>query len=80
MGVFEDFIAINNILPLTKESVKRSAEVYSKLRRIGKSVDDIDILIAGVDMENEMALVINNDKHFGPIPGIKLENWKEYLL
>lgn len=38
LGVFEEFIAINNILPLTKESVKRSAEVYSTLRRIGKSV------------------------------------------
>ncbi len=42
----------------------------------GNIVADIDILITGIAIENEMTLVTNNDKHFGRIPGLNTENWK----
>ncbi len=76
LEIFEDFVFENVIIPLTEESCKISSEIYSRLRLNGELVDDIDLLIAGIAIENEMVLVTNNEKHFGRIPGIKLENWK----
>jgi tRNA(fMet)-specific endonuclease VapC len=80
LAVFEDFVAENIVLPLTEKSVKISAELYSTLRQTGNSLDDIDLLIAGVAIENEMTLVTNNENHFGRIPGLRIENWKKNAL
>ena len=77
LAVFQDFVSENIVLPLTEKSVKISAELYSSLRQSGNTVDDIDLLIAGVAIENELTLVTNNENHFGLIPGLKIENWKK---
>ena len=80
LAVFEDFVTVNVVLPLSEKSVKISAELYSTLRFAGNTLDDIDLLIAGVAIENEMTLVTNNESHFGRIPGLKIENWKTNVL
>ncbi len=77
LSVFEDFVSENIILSLTEKSVKISAEIYSTLRKSGNILDDIDLLIAGIAIENDMTLITNNVKHFGRIPGLKIENWKK---
>lgn len=78
--IFEDFVSENIVLPLTEKSMKISAEIYSTLRQSGNSLDDIDLLIAGVAIDNEMTLVTNNESHFGRIPGLTIENWKKNML
>lgn len=75
LQVFEQFADENRIIPLTEKSSKISAELYASLREKGNPIDDIDLLIAGVAIENEMILVTNNEKHFGRIPNLKIENW-----
>lgn len=78
--IFESFVADNYVITLTEQSCKISGEIYSKLKREGKIVDDIDILIAGIAIENELTLITNNEKHFERIPGLKIENWKKHVL
>lgn len=75
LQIFEQFVAENKIIPLTEKSSKISAELYASLRQTGNPIDDIDLLIAGFAIENEMVLVTNNEKHFGRIPNLKIENW-----
>jgi tRNA(fMet)-specific endonuclease VapC len=77
LTVFEDFISENIILPVTEKSIKISAEIYATLRKAGNSLDDVDLLIAGVAIENDMTLITNNVKHFSRIPGLRIENWKK---
>ena len=77
LSVFEDFVSENIILPLTEKSAKISAEIYSTLRKSGSTLDDIDLLIAGIALENDMTLITNNVKHFSRIPGLRIENWKK---
>lgn len=64
MNFFLDFAQQSNILPLTKESVTISADLYAYTRKSGIPVDDIDILIAGVALSNNLAFVTNNECHF----------------
>jgi len=76
LEVFEDFMSRNTILPLTVNSSKISAKIYAALRQSGNSVDDIDLLIAGIAIENDLILVTNNVGHFGRIKDLKIQNWK----
>ena len=62
---FWEFISYNTLLPLTKDSIDISAHIYAKLRQKGTPVDDIDLLIAGVAIANDVILVTHNVKHFG---------------
>jgi tRNA(fMet)-specific endonuclease VapC len=75
LKVFEQFVDEIRIIPLTEKFSKISAELFALLRKDGKTLDDIDLLIAGVAIENDLVLVTNNEKHFGRIPNLKIENW-----
>jgi len=79
LEIFEDFSNDNLVIPLTENSCKISGEIFSILRHKGEIVDDIDLLIAGIAIENEMVLVTNNEKHFQRIPDLKIENWMQRL-
>ncbi|MEW6007757.1 MAG: type II toxin-antitoxin system VapC family toxin [bacterium] len=51
---FLRFANHNIILPLTEESIIISADLYANLRKAGKPIDDIDILIAGIALSNNL--------------------------
>jgi tRNA(fMet)-specific endonuclease VapC len=79
LEIFEEFAKDNIVIPLTENSCKISAELYSNLKQKGELIDDIDLLIAGIAIENEITIVTNNEKHFQRIPGLKIENWTHGL-
>ncbi len=74
---FHDFASRCNIFEMTKESVKCSATIYAELRSRGTPIDDIDILIAGIAIENSSILVTHNTRHFEQISGLSIEDWSE---
>jgi tRNA(fMet)-specific endonuclease VapC len=76
LTIFDDFVNQNMVVPLTEKSCKISAELYSRLKRKGEIIDDIDLLIAGIAIENDMILITNNVKHFKRIPDLRIGNWK----
>jgi tRNA(fMet)-specific endonuclease VapC len=51
---FLEFSRLNQILLLTEESVTTSAKIYADLRKKGTPLDDIDLLIAGVAIANNL--------------------------
>ncbi|OGW57368.1 MAG: hypothetical protein A2Y48_04325 [Nitrospirae bacterium RIFCSPLOW2_12_42_9] len=77
MALFLEFVKHNTILSLTEDSVAISSALYTSLRKKGKLIDDIDILIAGVALSNNLALVTNNEGHFKNIKGLKILNWNK---
>lgn len=80
LSIFEDFVIDNLVIPMTDSSAKISAKLYSNLRQSGNIIDDIDLLIAGVAIDNDMILVTNNEKHFKRITGLKIDNWSNHVL
>nr|VFJ65858.1 MAG: tRNA(fMet)-specific endonuclease VapC [Candidatus Kentron sp. FM]VFJ77204.1 MAG: tRNA(fMet)-specific endonuclease VapC [Candidatus Kentron sp. FM]VFK22408.1 MAG: tRNA(fMet)-specific endonuclease VapC [Candidatus Kentron sp. FM] len=54
-----------------------SAGIYAELRKVGKPLDDIDLLIAGVAIANNRVLVTHNRSHFERIEGLAIEDWSE---
>jgi len=74
---FLEFRLFNEVLPITLELASIAATHYAYLRRLGTPLDNMDLLIAGIAIENDMTLVTHNMKHFSRIPGLKLQDWIE---
>jgi tRNA(fMet)-specific endonuclease VapC len=74
---FEEFVSNNNIIHISEDSARQSAEVYADLKLRGITIGTSDILIAGIALDNELTLITNNEKHYSPIRGLKIENWKK---
>ncbi len=72
---FKEFRHHNRLLPLTTNACDIAAELYALLRKAGTPLDDIDLLIAGIAMENDMIIATRNTQHFSRIDGLEIENW-----
>jgi len=79
LSIFEEFIHENIVHPVTKDSVRISAEIYSGLKKSGNLIDDIDLLIAGIGIEHNITLITNNLSHFERVSGLRTENWKKII-
>ncbi len=73
---FEEFVRDNNLINISEESTKISGDIYADLRQRGITIGTSDILIAGVAIENGLTLVTNNEKHYEPIRGLIIKNWR----
>ena len=74
---FLEFISENKVLPITEQSVTIPAEIYAELRKEGKPLDDIDLLIAGIAVANKLVIITHNQGHFERIRRLEIENWSE---
>ncbi|RKY75487.1 type II toxin-antitoxin system VapC family toxin, partial [candidate division KSB1 bacterium] len=75
LDAFLEFAEYNSILPITKDSIEISADIYTDLRKKNTLIDDIDILIAGIALSNNLILVTHNTSHFVRIDGLEIEDW-----
>ena len=69
---------IKSIFPLidiTSDIMEIFGEIKAYIQKIGKPVDDMDLLISATAISNGMTLVTHNTKHFENIPNLKLEDW-----
>ena len=55
LQLFDEFSLCLNIIPINEKSAKKSAEIYSLLRKKGIMLADIDILIAGIAVSNTIS-------------------------
>ncbi len=75
LQAFEKFCANNIIIPLTDEIIVQASDIYAELRKKGITIGDADILIAASAMVNHIAVITNNQSHFGHISGLTIYNW-----
>ncbi len=75
--VFDMFCKQNEIIELDDKIVGRAADIYADLHKRGQLVGDADILIAATAIENNLAIVTNNESHFNRISGLQVLNWNK---
>jgi tRNA(fMet)-specific endonuclease VapC len=74
---FEKFCELIDVVNLDRASILASCQIYSSLKKSGNLIDDIDILIAGIALSNNLVMVTDNTENFKRISGLKVENWKD---
>ena len=65
------------VINIDKAIIETFSDLKSALQKSGKNIDDFDLLIASTALTNNLTLVTNNEKHFGIIPGLEVENWSK---
>ncbi|MEH1863227.1 MAG: type II toxin-antitoxin system VapC family toxin [Nostoc sp.] len=75
LGNAEEFIQNLPVLPLTDPALRKYGELKAKLRRIGQTIAEFDLLIASVAVAENYTLVTNNIRHYSRISNLQLENW-----
>lgn len=72
--VLDNFLTGVQILPIF-DALDVYADEKARLQKVGRPVDDFDLLIGATAVANDMILVTNNLKHFNRLSGIQLEDW-----
>ena len=65
------------IIDSNEKICKNFGKLKAELEKEGKIIDDADLFIAVCALTNNLILITKNEKHFGRIESLKLENWKE---
>ena len=72
--VIESFINSVKVVPIIS-CLDLYAREKVRLRKVGKVVDDFDLLIGASAIINNLILVTRNESHFNNLQNIKIENW-----
>ncbi len=70
-----EFLSCLKILPFDEDASKIFAEYKASLKKDGRLIDDMDLMIASIVLKHKAILVTNNLKHFSRIKKLALENW-----
>ena len=76
----ENLVAVNNFLKKVKtvpfaESIDVFCQEKVRLKKLGKKLEDFDLLIGSLAKAKGLIMVTDNVKHFDRIEGIIIENW-----
>lgn len=63
------------VIELSCSIMDTYGSLKANLRRRGTTVNDFDLLIAATAITTGYTVVSNNQKHFGKIPDLQIENW-----
>ncbi len=74
MERFEQFIELNQVIPLTIRTVKICVAIQAAFTKKGTEIEHTDTLIAGVAMARGLQLITNNTNHFKRIDGLSAAN------
>ena len=63
------------VVDFTSADAATYAHLRAKLERAGTPIGPLDTLIAAQAVSRKLVLVSNNEREFGRVPGLRLENW-----
>ena len=70
---FEEFLSATRVIDIDAKIAEMFAKMRSNLRKMGKLIDNFDLLIASTALEFKLTLV-TDDRDFERISGLKLKS------
>ena len=71
----QEITALVNILPFGIAESRSAAQIRLELEKQGLPIGPYDVLIAATALANNTILITHNQKEFGRIEGLKIEDW-----
>ena len=68
-----EIFPIVNVSPSVMETF---GNLKASLEKSGAVIADLDLMIASTAIVHNLVLVTNNERHFGRISSLNIENWK----
>ena len=64
-----------DIASFDQEAAAHYGDIRQELSRRGELIGPLDLLIAAHARSRDATLVTNNEREFGRVPGLRVENW-----
>ena len=64
-----------DIVPFDEDAAVHYGEIRQELSRRGELIGANDLLIAAHARSRDATLVTNNEREFGRVPDLRIENW-----
>jgi tRNA(fMet)-specific endonuclease VapC len=71
------FISIFNVLNFDDKDAIFYGKLKSKLKKTGRLIGPLDMLLAAQSLSNDMIFVTNNISEFERVDGLKIEDWSK---
>lgn len=75
LRLVENFLRPLTIVEFDSADAAAYAGVRAKLERAGTPIGPLDTLIAAQAVGRKLVLVSNNEREFGRVAGLRVENW-----
>jgi tRNA(fMet)-specific endonuclease VapC len=75
LRLVENFLRPLTVVEFTSADATTYAQLRAKLERAGTPIGPLDTLIAAQAVFRKLVLVTNNEREFGRVPGLRMENW-----
>ena len=75
LRLIENFLRPIAILEFTSSDAVSYARVRARLERAGTPIGPLDTLIAAQAIVRKLVLVSNNQREFGRVAGLPIQNW-----
>lgn len=60
--------------PLDKDTTRRYGEVFNELRRQGRALSQVDMMMAALARQHKL-VILTTDRDFDALPDLRNENW-----
>lgn len=74
-AIVDNFLTTVGVLDWAPPCDEIFAEIRAHLQRRGQQIGTMDMLIAAHALALDATLVTDNEREFGRVPGLKIENW-----
>ncbi len=68
-------LAAVTILPFDQGAARRFGFLKASLEQTGQRLSDLDLQIASIALEYKTPLITHNQRHFGRLPELMIEDW-----
>jgi tRNA(fMet)-specific endonuclease VapC len=75
LRLVENFLHPLGIIEFTSDDAASYAQVRANLERAGTPIGPLDTLIAAQAVSHKLVLVSNNEREFGRVAGLHIQNW-----
>lgn len=75
LRLVENFLRPLSILEFTSDDAASYAQIRAKLERAGTPIGPLDTLIAAQAITRKLVLVSNNEREFGRVAGLHIQDW-----
>lgn len=70
----DEFLRGVSLVGLDRETARRFGRERGRLRRAGRTVADLDLLIGATALRHDLTLLTNNRRHFEVLEGLRIES------
>jgi tRNA(fMet)-specific endonuclease VapC len=70
----DGLLQIVRVWPIDLAIANRYAEVYHKLKKAGRALSQVDIMLAAIAKDSDVTL-LTSDRDYQALPEIQTENW-----